>query len=124
MAPATWAAGWADVEGNGGGTAGLHPVMSPSSEAKRNSEAPLCPAPSETTKPSPGLNTVPVGAPPGMFTTSGTASAGWPGVAPRYRVDVLVPLLATHTGVLGPADRPHALTRFGSVICARPATSD
>ena len=33
-------------------------------------------------------------------------------------VAVLVPLLAAQIGVVGPAARPHALTRLGSVNCA------
>src|SRR6267143_703409 len=37
-------------------------------------------------------------------------------------VETLVPLSATHQGDVGDAVRPHALTRFASVVRAAPAT--
>ncbi len=59
------------------------------------------------------LNTVPVG-PPGTFTTSGPAGGGGKRVpSASYSVEVSVPWLATHHGVVGPAEMPQPLTRFG-----------
>src|SRR5919204_3592709 len=104
---------WAWVEGAGGGTAGLHPRMVPLSVANRNSAGPEF-VTSVTTNCEPPLNTAPVGA-PGTLTTSGIA------VPVRSNsVDVSVPLFATHHGVVGPAVRPQALTRFGSRCRACP----
>src|SRR5689334_16079550 len=48
-------------------------------------------------------------------------TAGW--LPSLYSVARPVPLSETQTGVVGPWDRPHALTRCGSVIRARPAWS-
>jgi len=62
-------------------TAGFQPEMTPASEAKMNSAAPLC-LPWCTTKPLVPLKTWPVGAPPGIFTTSGTGVSGLPPMAP------------------------------------------
>ena len=70
------------------------------------------------------MNTVPVGAPPGMLTTSGTITGTLRRMAPEYSVETSVPLSETHTGVAGPADRPHGLTRLGSVMRATPGMSD
>src|SRR5689334_12762469 len=39
-----------------------------------------------------------------------------------YRVETLVPLSATHSGVVGPRARPQAFTRLGSSSCAAPLT--
>src|SRR2546428_6785107 len=44
--------------------------------------------------------------------------------SPAYRVDTSVPLSATHQGDVGPAARPHALTRFGSRWSAKPGMSE
>jgi hypothetical protein len=44
--------------------------------------------------------------------------------APLYSVDVPVPLFATHHGLVALALNPHALTKFGSVIFAKPGTSE
>ena len=74
--------------------------------------------PSVTMKFGPPLNTVPVGAPP-TLTTNPTFEP-----SPRYSVDVFVPLLATHHGEVGPAARPHALTRCLSLIGAAPDWSE
>ena len=49
----------------------LQAVISPASEAKMKLDGALPPEP-VTTKSIVGLNTMPVGAPPGMLTTSGT----------------------------------------------------
>src|SRR3954451_6689595 len=46
-----------------------------------------------------------------------------PRVPPAYSVASPVPLSATHSGVVGPAARPHGLTRLGSVSCATPGMS-
>src|SRR3989442_3825304 len=61
--------------------------------------------------------TVPVGW-IGTCTTSGT-------IVPSalYSVERSVPLSATHHGVVGPAVRPHALTRVGSRGTGTPGTS-
>ena len=69
--------GHAGVEGGGGGTPGFQPVTSPASESNRNNAGPLA-APAWTTNPGVGLKTCPVGAPPGMFTTSGALLMGLP----------------------------------------------
>src|SRR5262245_29152760 len=124
IAPSTWAAGCAWVENMGGGTFGFQPVMSPLSESNRNSAGPLWPAPSSTTKPDVGLKTCPVGPSPGMLTTSGTIVGGPVTPSPVYRAATLVPLAATHTGVVGPCAMPQALTRLGSVTSALPGTSE
>src|SRR4051812_1519480 len=58
-----------------------------------------------------------------MLTVSGTFVTGL-GPSVRYSVETFGPLSDTQTGVAGPWDIPHALTRFGSVISARPDTSD
>ena len=73
-----------------------------------------------TTNPLEPLKTVPVGAPPGMRTTSGSLAGGEPFTPPLYRAETSVPLSATQAGVVGPNDSPQALTRFGSVIMAMP----
>src|SRR5437764_3395259 len=109
-----WAAGWAWVEKGGGGTFAFQPVMLPDSDAKMNVAGPDA-IPDVTTKPLVGLNTCPVGSPPGMLTTSGTADTGVFFSPPRYSVATSAPLSDTHTGVLGPADIPQGFTRLGSV---------
>ena len=54
-----------------------------------------------------------------------TTSACFCPSEPRYRVDLLVPLSATHHGVVGPETSPQALTRSGSVVgCATPGWSE
>ena len=47
-----------------------------------------------------------------------------PCIAPVYSVETSVPLSDTQTGVVGPWDRPHALTRLGSVIAACQGVGD
>src|ERR671936_661369 len=94
-------------------------VIVPASESKMNrAGAPL------TGNPLVGLNTVPVGAPPAMSTTSGTIIGMLRRTPPVYSVDLSVPLSATHNGVDGPADSPHGLTRLGSVMRATPSMSE
>src|SRR5207244_2966573 len=72
--------------------------------------------------------TAPVGAPltpeaPGTLTISGLPP-GWGTPWPLYSVLVPVPLLATHMGPPGPIARPQGLIRLGSVVIARPGTSE
>ena len=63
---------------------------------------------------SPPLNTRPVGAPPGMLTTSGTIeAAGVASVAPRYSVDTSMPLSATQAGVVGPERQAPGIDEIG-----------
>src|SRR6266511_3587149 len=100
---------WSD--GAGGGTPGFQPRIVPSSLANRNSAGPDA-VPLETTKLEVPLKTAPVGPPP-TRTSSGIFAP-----AALYRVDRSVPLSATHQGVVGPAVRPQALTRLGSVVSA------
>src|ERR687891_1024433 len=94
----------------------FHAVIVPASESKMNLDgAPF------TGKPLVELNTVPVGAPPAMSTTSGRIIGMLRRTPPEYSVDLSVPLSATHSGVVGPADSPHGLTRLGSVMRATPS---
>src|SRR4029450_4135298 len=93
---------WAWVEGGGGGTPGFQPVTSPASELNRNNAGPLA-VPGCTPTPGVGLKTCPVGAPPGMFTTSGAFWMGLPLTKPGEMVALSVPLSGTHAGVVGPA---------------------
>src|SRR5947209_5737157 len=91
----------------------FQPVMSPPSLSKMNAAGPVPPGPVTANWPVP-LNTCPVGAPPGMDTTNGEFATGAPATPPGYRVAVLVPLLATQTGLVALSARPHELTAFGS----------
>src|SRR4029453_8578206 len=100
---------WCD--GAGGGTAGLHPTIVPSSLAKRKRAGPLN-VPSLITKLALPLNTMPVGL-PGTCTTS---DGGLP--APSYRVDVPESALATHQRLPMLRAMPHELIRFRSVFFA------
>ena len=102
-----------------GSATGLHAMICPPSEEKMNSAGPL-PALDLSTKPLVGLNTWPVGLESvgGRVTTRGTCLAvAPPGLTP-YRVATLVPLSATHSGVVGPKARPQGFFRLGSTICA------
>src|SRR5262245_51683080 len=76
----------------------------PSSPSNRNAALP----PVGRLKPVVVLKTVPVGL-PGTETIRPCFTP-----APLYSVDLLVPLSATHHGVVGPEVRPHELTRSGS----------
>src|SRR3954470_18953614 len=123
IAPGTVTAVCAAVDVGGGGTAGFQPVIVPASEENRKRAGPEL-APECTTKPVPPLNTVPVGAPPGIETVNGTFTTGEGPTAPEYSVETSVPLSATHAGVVGPNDRPQAFTRLRSVSSARPGMSE
>src|SRR5262249_61090470 len=57
-----------------------------------------------------------------MAAVSGTLRTGPPLAPPAYSVAVLVPLLATQSGLVGDSARPQALTTSGSVSAARPGT--
>src|SRR6478736_4125595 len=105
------------VDGAGGGTFGFHARITPLSVSNRNKAGAVAPF-FETLKPVPPLNTAPVGA-PATLTTNGTALP-----LPSYSVEVLEWLFATHHGVLGPATKPHAFTRFGSWCAALFAWSE
>src|SRR5262245_65571248 len=80
-------------------TAGFHPVIAPPLDAKRNTAAPVfVPSVTEKSFELPlditdwnGLNTVPVGLPPGMV-TSNRWLIGLPARSPRYRGLMPVPL--------------------------------
>ncbi len=77
-----------------------------------------------TLKPPVALKTIPVGAPPGMPTTSGRVTGMLLRTPPEYSVETSVPLSDTHAGVAGPKARPHGLTRLGSVMRATPSMSE
>src|SRR5437867_1085202 len=77
IARGTMAPTCASVDGGGGGTPGFQPVTSPTSESKRKAAGPLA-APECTTNPGVPLKTCPVGAPPGIFTTSPAFWMGLP----------------------------------------------
>jgi len=107
-----------------GSTAGFQPEIVPSSVANRNWLGANAP-PWLTAKPLVGLNTLPVGAPPGPPPGSGMVTAG--GTAfPLTLYDVArpVPLSDTSHGPVGLWDRPQELTRFGSWNLATPARSE
>ena len=88
-----------------------------------NSAGPL-PVDVCTTKSLVELNTVPVGAPCGMLTTSETIAGMLPSTPPLYRVETSAPLSATHSGEVGLAACPQGSTRFESVIRATPGMSE
>jgi hypothetical protein len=54
-----------------------------------------------------------------MVTTRGTAVP-----SPRYRVETPALLSDTQMGLVALDERPHGLTRFGSVNFANPGVSD
>src|SRR5208283_4453811 len=93
-----------------------------------NSAAPLDPL-ALTAKSVVAFATMPVGlkgtlpAPAGRVTTfAPEADSAFP--LPSYKVEVCVPLLATHTASPGAIDTPHGLMRFGSTFRAEvPAAS-
>src|SRR5690349_9668260 len=90
----------------------FHTARAPFSLTNMNSA--LLPVPG-TVNAAVSLNACPVGAPPGILTTSACGVTGWPGVSVRYSVETSAPLSETHNGVFGPCDMPQALTRLGSV---------
>src|SRR6266536_557127 len=108
-----------------GSAFGFQAMILPLSEEKMNSAGPS-PALDLSTKPSVGLNTWPVGleSSGGRVTTRGTCWAVAPPGLMLYSVDTLVPLSATHSGVVGPRARPQAFFRLGSVSCAAPLMSE
>jgi hypothetical protein len=61
---------------------GLQAVIWPASESKMNAAGALA-WPAWTTKPLVGLKTTPVGAPPGILTTSGAMTGMLPRTAPE-----------------------------------------
>src|ERR1044072_8472930 len=82
------------------GAFGSQPTMLPVIEAKRKfaPHGALAHAPGRTNSVATGLETVPVGSPPGIVTVCGLAlrTTGEPdGTSPRMSCVVLVPLLAT-----------------------------
>src|SRR5882762_914113 len=93
----------------------------PSSPAKMNRAFALVPG---TVNAGVSLKTCPVGAPPGMLTTSPCFVTGEPGVSVRYSVVLSLPLFGTQIGVFGPCDIPHGFTRSGSAGPATPGWSD
>jgi len=96
--------------------------MVPSSEAKRKTAGLLV----ATWKSVVLLNTCPVGDPgPVPLAAGGTVTtSGMMFPTPPYRVETPVPLSETQNGPLGDAEMPQELTRFGSVLRARPGTSE
>src|SRR5262249_13594657 len=113
-------------------TPGFHPVIAPFRDAKRKTEGPLF-VPSVTVKSFElpldmidwnGLNTVPVGFPPGI-TTSKRWLRALPPRSPKYRGLRPVRLSDSQNApALGLAEMPQGLTRFGSRSRATPAWSD
>src|ERR1044072_5062360 len=111
------------------GAFGSQPVMLPVMEAKRKFAPPGAGAQraGRTTPPATGLETVPVGNPPGMVTVCGLAlsvTAAPDGTSPRMSCVVLVPLLATQKGLLPVREMPRGLTGRGSRTGARPGVSE
>src|SRR5919197_4573362 len=99
----------------------FQPSTLPSSVSNRNSALP----PVGRANPAVGLKTAPVGL-LWTLTTSGEAGGGGNGTPsePRYNVDLLVWLSATHHGLVELEVRPQALTRLGSVFGATPCWSE
>src|SRR3954469_8083067 len=100
------------------GAFGFQPVMLPVIEAKRKraEQGAEAHAPGSTKSVVEGLETVPVGKPPGIVTVCGLAlrTTGAPPTSPRMSCVVLVALLATQKGLLLVIEMPHGLTRSGS----------
>src|SRR5262245_25658631 len=133
MAPSVaWKPAWAKREilnGPPGAPApGNHPVIAPALDAKRNTAGPVfVPSVTEKSVELPldmidwnGLNTVPVGFPPGIV-TSKRWLMGLPLRSPKYRGLRPVPLSDSQNAPpLGLSEIPHGLTRFASVISATP----
>src|SRR2546430_10261372 len=94
-------------------------MICPPSEEKMNSAGPM-PALDLTTKSPVGLNTWPVGAESagGRVTVRPAFDAVAPPGLTLYTVATLVPLSATHSGVVGPRARPQGFFRLGSTTCA------
>src|SRR3954468_11230189 len=110
------------------GAFGSQPVMLPVIEAKRKfaPHGALAQAPGSTNSVATGLETVPVGRPPGMVTVCGLGvrATGAPPTSPRMSCVVRVPLLATQKGLDEVAVMPHGLTSSGSRTGASPGVSE
>src|SRR5258707_7587077 len=128
--------GWANREMLNGPpgvpTPGFHPVIAPVRDEKRNTEGPVfVPSVTEKSVEVPldmfdwnGLNTVPVGLPPGIV-TSKRWLMGLPPTSPTYRGLRPVPLSDNQNApALGLSVMPHGFFRFRSVISATPRWSD
>src|SRR5258706_142308 len=102
----------------GAGTPEFQPEMVPSSLANRNRAGPWAAA-LVTTKPVPGLKTMPVGA-PGTVTVRDPFAP----VFPLYRVESPLPLSATHQGEVLLAASPQGLTSAVSKTSAATAPSE
>src|SRR6266571_1077213 len=94
-------------------------MICPPSEEKMNGAGPM-PALDVTTKSPVGLNTWPVGAEPagGRVTVRPAFDAVAPLGLTLYTVATLVPLSATHSGLVGLRARPQGFCRWGSTTCA------
>src|SRR5262249_16869458 len=111
---------------------GFQPVIAPVVEANRKTAGPEF-VPSGTVKSGEvpldmtdwnGLNTWPVGLPPGM-TTSNRWLMAMPFRSPRYKGLRPVPLADTQNAPpLGLSEMPHGLIRFGSRTWAAPGWSE
>src|ERR1043165_1663281 len=111
------------------GAFGSHPTMLPVIDANRKfaPQGALAQAPGRTNSVATGLETVPVGRPPGIVTVGmpPLSTTGEPdGTSPRMSWVVLVPLLATQNGLLPVIEMPHGLTRSGSSTGERPGMSE
>src|SRR5882724_7179237 len=111
------------------GAFGFQPEMFPVIEAKRKraTQGAAAHAPGSTKSVAEGLETVPVGRPPGIVTVCGLAlsTTGEPdGRSPRMSCVVLVPLLATQKGLLAVIEIPQGLTSSGSSNGERPGMSE
>src|SRR5262245_30842450 len=116
----------------GAPTVGFQPVIAPVREAKRNTDAAvLVPSVTEKAVELPldmigwfGLNTWPVGDPPGMVTLKGALS-GLPLTSPRYSSLRPPPLDETQNAPpLGLREIPQGFFRVGSTSRATPGRSD
>src|SRR4051812_13593069 len=90
-------------------TAGDQPMIVPLSVANTTRADPVLPLSLTTKADALQLNTAPVG-PPATVTVRACFAP-----APLYSVEVFVPLLAAHQGVVGPAVSPQPLTSDASV---------
>src|SRR5690349_16021055 len=108
-------------------TFGFHAMMWPDSDEKMNSAGAVTLVALDVIMKLPvGLNTWPVGAESigGRVTVSGNCWTIRPPGLMVYKVETLVPLSATHSGVVGPRARPHAFFRLGSISWAAPLMSE
>src|SRR5207247_11301094 len=108
-------------------TAGLKPLIVPSSVANRKTAPPESPI-SETTNVSVLSKTVPVGADPlppaGGGITTPFCRNGAADPSGSYSVLRPVPLSAIENGLVGPKEMPHGCTSLGSVCAASPDMSE